>query len=35
MRVLRTYVYADGLNLYFRALRHGPAAGSRRHWVTA
>lgn len=24
MRVLRTYVYVDGLNLYFRALRHTP-----------
>ena len=24
MRILRTYVYVDGLNLYFRALRHTP-----------
>ena len=24
MRILRTYVYVDGLNLYYRALRGTP-----------
>ena len=24
MRILRTYIYIDGLNLYYRALRHTP-----------